>query len=130
MIKFNDRRGRPRRVIDFDLRDHLGGHGMAGRLFPDVSTAAGIDTGLSQRVESERALDPTKAVICRLAYCRHIMSITAVEAWFATVVAFPQLLDSSGALAKPEFALGCAAREDDMCELLDLLTDGGICCLT
>jgi hypothetical protein len=48
--------------------------------------------------------------------------IAAVEARLATVVACPQLVNADSALAKPELALRLTAREDDVRELLDLLS--------
>ena len=50
------------------------------------------------------------------------MRVAAVEARLATVVACPQLVNAGRALAEPELALCLTAREDDVRELLDLLS--------
>ena len=50
------------------------------------------------------------------------MRVTAVEARFTTVVACPQHVNAGSALAEPELALCLTAREDDVRELLYLLS--------
>jgi hypothetical protein len=45
-----------------------------------------------------------------------------VEARLATVVARSQFADADGTLAKPKLALRHAARKDEVCKLLDLLS--------
>src|ERR1700682_4930211 len=58
------------------------------------------------------------------------MRIAAVETGLATVVARPQFVNADSTLAKPELALRLTAREDDVRELLDLLSHCRVGCLT
>jgi hypothetical protein len=92
------------------------------RRYSDKSTASRIDAGLTQCVESERTLDPRETVINWLANWHLVVCIAAVETGLATVVPRPQLVNADSALAKPELALRLTAREDDVRELLDLLS--------
>jgi hypothetical protein len=86
-----------------------------------MSATLGIDARLAQRVEFQSALNPRIPIFDRLADGLLIMRIAAVEAGLAAAIAFAKLIERHAPASAPEFALGRAARKDDMGEFLDFL---------
>src|ERR1700679_2827379 len=99
------------------MRYDLGWRGVAWGVSAYIGSASRITTGLAQCVESQRSLNPTETPVDWLADGGESVCIAAVKTRLATVPTFSQLLNALGPLANPEFALGRAARKDDVRKL-------------
>src|ERR1700730_4644510 len=108
--------------MDFDRRNRLRGRCADWWFGTDESAPCRINTRLPQRIEYDSAFDPREAVAFGSTNGAVLMRVAAMQARLEPSIALLDHLFAQDTAAKPELALGRAARENHMRELLDLLT--------